>query len=318
MVTHTAVDAVGGHAEVNALDRAIADEQAALGHTMTAEEIGKTFEMHNVWLTGGERKLTTAARCEHCAAITRNVQVTESLYKAEFKAEGGVSGEINVPQHGEISTPRPTGGPSGTEPVAEVTPKVEVPVVGAVPVEEPAAASGTGMIVTTVAVVGAELVIHHLAGKLRGIERENIRRGWRAAVVPKFAGTIESLHRGWRYNPQTRPTEQTYLVVVYGISFEEQPYSRFIWGGPVYLYQQMDYLRSHISTTPLNERLDPPYDPSNDQSYNFPTRQVFAVSIPVWPERPIATGGSGQRIPIATGGSGQRIPVASGPRRPNE
>jgi hypothetical protein len=125
--------------------------------------------------------------------------------------------------------------------------------------------------------------------------------------VPKFAGTIESLHRGWRYNPKTRPTEQTYLVVVFGISFEEQPYSRFIWGGPVYLYQQMDYRRSHISTTPLNERLDPPYDPSNDQSYNFPTRQVFAVSIPVWPERPVATGGSGQRIPIA-----------SGPRRPNE
>ena len=136
------------------------------------------------------------------------------------------------------------------------------------------------MIVTTVAVVGAELVIHHLTGKLGGIERENIRRGWRAAVVPKFAGTIESLHRGWRYNPKTRPTEQTYLVVEYGISFEEQPYSRFIWGGPVYLYKQMDYLRSHISTTLLNERLDPPYDPSNDQSYNFPTRQVFAVSIP--------------------------------------
>ena len=217
---------------------------------------------------------------------------------------------------GEISTLEPTGGPSGA---AVPTPAEATPIA---PVEEPVvpgpAVSGTGMIVTTVAVVGAELVIHHLAGKLGGIERENIRRGWRAAVVPKFAGTIESLHRGWRYNPKTRPTEQTYLVVEYGISFEEQPYSRFIWGGPVYLYKQMDYLRSHISTTLLNERLDPPYDPSNDQSYNFPTRQVFAVSIPVWPERPVATGGSGQRIPIATGGSGQRIPIATGPLRPNE
>jgi hypothetical protein len=145
-VTHTAVDAVGGHAEVNALDRAVADEQAVLGHTMTAEEIAKTFEMHNVWLSGN-RRLTTAARCEHCAAITRGVKVTESL----FKAEGGVSGEISVPQHGqaakaggkvveaetihgEIPAPGPTGGPSGAGPerVREVTPEVKVPGVGSV------------------------------------------------------------------------------------------------------------------------------------------------------------------------------------------
>ena len=53
-VTHTAVDAVGGHAEVNALDRAVADEQAALGHELTRAEAAETFEMHNVWLSGGK------------------------------------------------------------------------------------------------------------------------------------------------------------------------------------------------------------------------------------------------------------------------
>jgi hypothetical protein len=148
-VTHTAVDAVGGHAEVNALNQAIADEQAVLGRTMTAEEIATTFEMHNVWLSGSRRQLTTAPRCEHCAAITRGVKVTESLFKAEFKAGGGVSGEINVPQrgqavkaggkvveaetiHGKIPAPKPTGEPSGAAPerVPEVTPEVEVPGVG--------------------------------------------------------------------------------------------------------------------------------------------------------------------------------------------
>ena len=141
-VKHTDATAMdGGHAEVNALDRAIADEQAVLGRTMTAEEIARTFEMHNVWLSGSRRRFTTAPRCEHCAAITRSVKVTEALFEAEFKAEGGMSGEINVPQHGravkaggkvveaetihgEIPAPEPTGGTSGATPerVPEVTP----------------------------------------------------------------------------------------------------------------------------------------------------------------------------------------------------
>jgi hypothetical protein len=66
------------------------------GRALTAEEIAATFEMHNVWLSG-RRRLTTAPRCEHCAPIARGVRVTESL----FKAEGGVSGEIKVPQRGK-------------------------------------------------------------------------------------------------------------------------------------------------------------------------------------------------------------------------
>ena len=129
--------------------------------------------------------------------------------------------------------------------------------------------------------------------------------------MPEIEARIKSLHQDWRRNPETRPTEQTYLVVVYGISFEYQPYSKWNPGGPVYLYQKTDYLRSHISTTPLNERLDPPEGSFNDQ-FDFPTRQVFAVSILVWAERPFAAGGSGRRIPIAAGGSGQRIPIAAG------
>lgn len=191
------------------------------------------------------------------------------------------------------------GGSQTTAATAGATPTA--------PVEEPVnpepAVSGTGMIVTTGVILAMDLVLHHLSGKLAESERENIRRGWRVAVAPEVEQTIESLHRGWRENPKTRPTEQTYLVVVYGISFEEQPHSRFIPGGPVYLYQKTDYLRSHISTTPLNERLDPPPDRFKDQ-LDFPIRQVFAVSIPVSPERPVAAGGSGQRIPIAAGGSG--------------
>lgn len=97
-VVHTAVDAQGGHAEVNALNKAIAAEQRALGvAAMTADEIAVTFEMHNVWL-GGNRKFTAAARCEHCSSISRGVKVTQSM----FIAEGGVVGEIEVSTRAHI------------------------------------------------------------------------------------------------------------------------------------------------------------------------------------------------------------------------
>jgi len=36
--------------------------------------------------------------CEHCARITRGVAVTRS----GFVAEGGVVGEVNVPQRGSV------------------------------------------------------------------------------------------------------------------------------------------------------------------------------------------------------------------------
>jgi len=106
-LVHTAPGAVGGHAEVNALNSAVAEHGKTLGRAMTESEIAATFEMHNVWLAGTDRKLTTAPRCEHCARITRGVSVTSSL----FKVEGGVSGEINVP------TPRPGGPAGGGKPV---------------------------------------------------------------------------------------------------------------------------------------------------------------------------------------------------------
>ncbi|SEO73221.1 DUF4157 domain-containing protein [Nitrosovibrio sp. Nv6] len=141
VVQTSAIAIEGGHAEVNALNKAIAQEESALRRAMTEAELGATFEMHNVWLSG-ERKLTTAPRCEHCARITRSVAVTESL----FKVEGGVSGEINVPQrgkavksggkiveaeaiHGEISVRKPPVKPPTTVPeqVPETVPKVEVP-----------------------------------------------------------------------------------------------------------------------------------------------------------------------------------------------
>lgn len=69
--------------------------EARLGRSVTQAEI-RTFEMHNGWLRPDEG-LATAARCEHCAGITRGVQVTES----QFRAEGGVSGEFAT---GEITT----------------------------------------------------------------------------------------------------------------------------------------------------------------------------------------------------------------------
>lgn len=121
-LAHTAKDAMaGGHAEVNALDPAIAEEEAWLGHAMTEEEVAATFEMHNVWLSG-KNKFATAARCEHCRRIARGVSVTESL----FKAEGGVSGTINVPQGGPGGTPEiepgrtMSGQPPGTAPEVKV------------------------------------------------------------------------------------------------------------------------------------------------------------------------------------------------------
>jgi hypothetical protein len=141
-VVHTASDAVGGHAEVNALNTAIAEQNKKLGYAMAEKEIGATFEMHNVWLSGGKRRLTTAPRCEHCASITRGVSVTSS----QFKAEGGVSGEIDVPPKlkggstggvgtgrgatpgGELPAPKPTVRPTTSVPeqVPETLPPIEV------------------------------------------------------------------------------------------------------------------------------------------------------------------------------------------------
>ncbi len=102
VVVRTDAQARGaGHSEVNALNPAILEREKVLGRKLVEQDLG-IFELHNVWLRGN-RAMTTAPRCEHCARITRGVTVTQSL----FVAEGGVVGEINVPQRGSVL---PAGG----------------------------------------------------------------------------------------------------------------------------------------------------------------------------------------------------------------
>lgn len=96
IVVRTDPKAVGGHAEVNALNPAIAEREKVLGRKLVEQDLG-VFELHNLWLSG-KRAMTTAPRCEHCARIARGVSVTQSI----FVAEGGVVGETNVPQRGSV------------------------------------------------------------------------------------------------------------------------------------------------------------------------------------------------------------------------
>jgi hypothetical protein len=154
----------------------------------------------------------------------------------------------------------------------------------------PSPGVAAGEIAIFVAPIVLDLVIGHLRHKLAKSERDNMKMGWSALVAPEVEKAIQSVHQGWANNPETRPTEKTYLVVVYGMTFEYQPHTRF-WmpGGPVYLYKESTYLRSHTSTTPLNVRLYPPEKSTASESLGeVPERQVFAVSIPVWPEPPSA------------------------------
>jgi hypothetical protein len=145
-----------------------------------------------------------------------------------------------------------------------------------------------GEIAISVAPIVLDLVIGHFKRQLAEIEQNNIKRGWSLLVAPEIENAIQSLYQGWADNPETRPTEKTYLVVVYGMTFEYQPHSEWIPGGPVYLYKESTYLRSHTSTTPLNVRLYPPEVSVWESTGDVPERQVFAVSIPVWPEPPSA------------------------------
>jgi hypothetical protein len=105
-VVHTDPLAVGGHSEINALNSAIRAREMQIGRKVTKAELG-TFELHNVWLSGPDRRLTAAPRCEHCARIAPGVSVTQSV----FFAEGGVAGEITGPQRGRRRIPRV--GPGG-------------------------------------------------------------------------------------------------------------------------------------------------------------------------------------------------------------
>ena len=71
----------GGHAEVVALNEAIAAREALTQRLVTSQDL-PTFELHNVWLQD-KRQFETAARCEHCAELTEGVRLTRSLYIAE-------------------------------------------------------------------------------------------------------------------------------------------------------------------------------------------------------------------------------------------
>jgi hypothetical protein len=96
VVVHTEQWALGGHAEVQALNRAELDLGQQLGRIPTEQDRG-VLELHIVWLREGLMG-EAAPRCEHCLRVTRGVQVTESV----FRAEGGVSGEVRVPQRGMV------------------------------------------------------------------------------------------------------------------------------------------------------------------------------------------------------------------------
>jgi hypothetical protein len=124
VLVHTDPQAiVGGHSEVNALNPAIRDRQMVLGRTLTEKDLS-VFELHNLWLTPSRRAVTVAPRCEHCARITRGVTVTQSV----FVAEGGVMGEINVPQRGLVIR---SGSSAGT-PATTAAGEVDVPQRGSV------------------------------------------------------------------------------------------------------------------------------------------------------------------------------------------
>lgn len=118
VVVQTGADAIGGHSEVNALNPAVLAREKVLGRKLTEKDLG-VFELHNVWLRG-QGTGTAAARCQHCAGITRGVAVTQSV----FIAEGGVVGEVDVPQRGVVipagaGTARGVTTASGSVDVAE-------------------------------------------------------------------------------------------------------------------------------------------------------------------------------------------------------
>lgn len=147
----------GGHSEPNAVDEAVNAREALLHRTLDETDL-RTFELHNVWLRGADRKFTAAPRCEHCARITRSISVTSSV----FFAEGGVSGEIKTPPSGGWRAPRvgpggATGSISGEITVPE---KPGAPVTPAPPATLPptgGAVAGTTQPAGTKAEPGAPL-----------------------------------------------------------------------------------------------------------------------------------------------------------------
>ena len=153
----------GGHSEAVALNAAIRAREKLTNRKMSETELG-VFELHNVWLKG-ERAHSAAARCEHCARITRGVALTQSM----FVAEGGRMGVFTVPQRGMVKR----SGAAKFDPVTTVSGEIKPVRTGTAPPtgNGGGAASGVGLGVMALAKVIAEPMVkawfakHYLQSK---------------------------------------------------------------------------------------------------------------------------------------------------------
>ena len=198
VLVRTDPEAVGGHSEVNALNPAILDRERVLGRKLTEKDLG-VFELHNLWLSGN-RAMTTAPRCEHCARISRGVSVTQSL----FVAEGGVVGEVNVLQRGSVIW----AGGGASRSVTTAAGEIDVPERGSV---TPAGSRTSRSVTTTSGTIeaseGGGLIGPALGGcyRLRGSSRSRLsssglprttcrKKKWsaeaRAMVIKAIEGSV--------------------------------------------------------------------------------------------------------------------------------
>jgi hypothetical protein len=103
----------GGHAEVVAVNKAIATREAELGHALSVWE-RSGFQLHNVWLSGEDRFLMAAPRCEHCIGITHGIPTTESVFEAELRAAQSAPG-LKGPHVASLIPARSVAGEIDTE-----------------------------------------------------------------------------------------------------------------------------------------------------------------------------------------------------------
>lgn len=166
----------GTHADVNALDQAIAAREGRIGRAITQKELS-TFEMHNVWLKGQNRVYTTAARCEHCREITNGVKVTDSVVEAEAAvdaaAQAATQAAPNLPQAAAGAAEQ--GAVSTLAQAEEATARVlteELPIFGEATARELAAD-----IAKAVVKQGAQVTKGVIIGIIAGIISDKIVHG---------------------------------------------------------------------------------------------------------------------------------------------
>ena len=100
-LTNTSPKAIaGGHAEVRAMNAAIAVRERELNRVIPEAERGVYFEMEQIWLSGEGRVLTTAARCQHCRVYTRSIAVTPGVFHAEGAPAPGTAARGSVTRAG--------------------------------------------------------------------------------------------------------------------------------------------------------------------------------------------------------------------------